>query len=68
MRYLNFVYAFLFPIQKNQKEFDVECRVTGRAYHISDPQGGASMWADLINAVLQESRNVSTVRYNSVAP
>jgi len=55
-------------IVKNQKEFDVECSVTGRAYHISDPQGGASMWADLINAVLQESRHTSTIRYNSVAP
>jgi hypothetical protein len=40
-------------LQKNQREFDVECSISGRAYHISDPQGGASMWADLINAVLR---------------
>jgi hypothetical protein len=54
-------------IQKNQREFDVECSISGRAYHISDPQGGASMWADLINAVLQESRPASTVRVTSLA-
>jgi hypothetical protein len=54
-------------LQKNQREFDVECSISGRAYHISDPQGGASMWADLINAVLQESRPASTVRVTSLA-
>jgi hypothetical protein len=54
-------------VQKNAKEFDIECKVTGRAYHISDPQGGASMWSDLINAVLQENRQPSTVRAQSAA-
>lgn len=53
--------------QKNAKEFDVECSVTGRAYHISDPGGGASMWADLINAVLMEKRHLSSVRPTSLA-
>eukprot|EP01032_Pedospumella_encystans_P024555 gene24555-27770_t len=52
---------------KNAKEFDVVCSVTGRAYHISDPGGGASMWADLINAVLLENRHLSTVRPTSLA-
>jgi len=54
-------------MQKNAKDFDVVCSVTGRAYHISDPGGGASMWADLINAVLLENRHLSTARPTSLA-
>lgn len=60
-------YGFDLRLQKNAREFDVECSVTGRAYHISDPGGGASMWADLINAVLMEKRHLSSVRPTSLA-
>lgn len=55
-------------MQKSAKEFDVQCSVTGRAYHISDPQGGASMWADLINAVLHEQRHNSTAASSAERP
>ena len=51
-------------IKKNTREFDVQCSVSGRAYHISDPLAGAQMWADLINAVLQEKRSASSVSLN----
>jgi hypothetical protein len=56
-----------FP-QKNLKEFDVCCSASGRAYHISDPSSGAQMWADLINAVLQENRTNSSAPLSDSRP
>lgn len=40
-------------LQKNDREFDVKCNVSGRVYHLTDIEADAKTWIDYINSMLE---------------